>query len=1122
VSRLWKQWWWLLPAALAALGFARLRFDADVLDLLPADIPGVQGLKAYQEHFSNARELIVSVRAPSANDAEQRAGELAACLRARTNLVSDATWQPAWTEHPAQAAELIAYLWFNQPPAVFQNLTNRLAAGPLDATLEEARQTLAVSLSPLDIARRSFDPFDLLNLPGTASQTAMRGMQGGEMFASPDGTFRLIYIRAQGDLSTWRDCANWLAAIKSEIAQLRAGKPEWDKVVVHATGRPAFVAEIAGGMRRDMTASVLGTALIIAALFWLSHRRWLPMLWLLTLLALILAATMGVGGLILGTINVVSLGFAAVLLGLAVDYAVVHYQEALAHPSLTVPEIRRAIAPSILWAALTTIVAFLALNFGGLPGLAQLGSLVAIGVALAAIVMVVSFLPPLFPHRRASAQPAPPAAWKSFFVPPPPAPAARPAARTALSRILSWATVGGAGLAIACLVTHPPRMDRSGDALRIQNTEAELALNEIAEATGLPQDPIWVIAHGGDPGVVGKNLAKAVDLLESARSNQSIKSYLVPAALWPNPEFQIQNRAAARWTAGQQAGLNDAARRAGFNTNALALSDEILGDWKQFAAATNAVWPANDLSRWLFERFTARGSNAWFALGLAYPSTNAAAAGALAVLSKRFAQDGIYFSSWNLLSAEILDRVSLRLRLVVAAMAGLVLLSLWLAFGNFTEVCLGAGVMLASGLCLLLVMNLAGWSWNLLNLMGIPLILGTGVDYSIFMQLGLRRAGGDIALVRRSIGRALLLCGGTAVAGFGSLAWSGNLGMASLGKVCAVGIAANVLIATCLLPYWWLGLARRGARKTLPTAGLPATAAPSTLYRAGVWRAALLLTRILPSFVLRGVSIALAEVYQTLNRERRDIVVENLLPAVQGDRKLAQKTARKLFREFSLKLLDLWKFEIGILAPIEARNEKVYQQLAEIHRQGRGALVVTPHLGNWEIGGQLLKSRGLPLLAITQGEPGAGFTELRSASRARWGIETLAIGQDAFAFVEVIRRLQEGAVIALLIDRPSPQSAVIVDLFGQPFPASVAAAELARASGCAIFCATIVRSGDRYLSNLLTEVVYDRRELGSREARRALTARIMKIFEPEIRQHPEQWFHFVPLWPKPRDISKKP
>src|SRR5258706_9728248 len=148
-----------------------------------------------------------------------------------------------------------------------------------------------------------------------------------------------------------------------------------------------------------MTTSVGATSLIIAGLFWLAHRRWKPMLWLLTLLALILASTLALGGLIFGTINVVSMGFAAILLGLAVDYAVVHYQEALAHPDLSIPQIRRAIAPSIFWAAVTTITAFLVLNFGGLPGLAQLGSLVGLGVALSACVMIFAFLPPLFPDR---------------------------------------------------------------------------------------------------------------------------------------------------------------------------------------------------------------------------------------------------------------------------------------------------------------------------------------------------------------------------------------------------------------------------------------------------------------------------------------------------------------------------------------------------------------------------------------------------------------------------------------------------------------------------------------------------------------------------------------------------
>jgi multidrug efflux pump subunit AcrB len=108
-------------------------------------------------------------------------------------------------------------------------------------------------------------------------------------------------------------------------------------------------------------------------------------------------------------------------------------------------------------------------------------------------------------------------------------------------------------------------------------------------------------------------------------------------------------------------------------------------------------------------------------------------------------------------------------------------------------------------------MRLAGWSWNLLNLMALPLVLGTGVDYSIFMQLALKRHQGDVHQAYLSVGRALLLCGGTAIAGFGSLAWSSNAGMASLGQLCAVGVGSNMLIAIFLLPIWWYWVTRNGS-----------------------------------------------------------------------------------------------------------------------------------------------------------------------------------------------------------------------------------------------------------------------------------------------------------------------
>ncbi len=515
MSSFLKRWWWALLLVAIGLGACRLRFDVDILNLLPPDEPTVQGLKLYQEHFANARELIITLRAPDAGQAERLAGELADRLRQQTNLVSEVTWQAPWMEHPEQLGELLGWLWFNQPPETFGTLTNRLAPDQLKSTLEQTKEALATSMSPMDLARHEFDPFNLLTMPALTNLAGFSGGQSQQMFASPDGKFRLLYLESAVDLNSYRSCESWLKAIHAIV-----GAPGTNGVVVRYTGRPVFVEEIATSMQRDMSHSVGITSTVIALLFWLTHRRWRPMLWLLALLMLILGATLALGGLLLGTISVVALGFAAVLLGLAVDYAVVHYQEALAHPQMTVPEIRRAIAPSILWAAITTMSAFLVLNLGGLPGLGQLGTLVAIGIALSALVMVMIYLPPLFPERRKPRPNQPPFHWWNYFVAPqqpvmaeiPGARAARPRVSTrGTSRPRSVLLLTGLILLVAggVLCFRQPGLDRTGNALQPQHGEAQTTLDEITSELGLPPQPLWVIITGKDEPEVYQRLSRS-------------------------------------------------------------------------------------------------------------------------------------------------------------------------------------------------------------------------------------------------------------------------------------------------------------------------------------------------------------------------------------------------------------------------------------------------------------------------------------------------------------------------------------------------------------------------------------------------------------------------------------
>lgn len=823
-----RRWLWLLALAPLAFGIARLRLDVEVLHLLPADLPVVEGLKLYQENFSNARELIVTVRGPDAESTEAAARSLAESLRRAADLTTEVTWQPPWLEHPGEAAELIAYLWLNESPATFAQLTDRLAPDRLGDALDQARDALTFSLSPQDIAVRSHDPFGLTALPD-ASLSALPGLASDqELFASPDGTFRLIFVQARDELANFRACTIWLEAMQRVVRDWRGQDSSRSALAIRFTGRPAFVAEIAGGMQRDMAGPSAGTLAIIALLFYLTHRRLKPLLWLLALLLLVLAATLAVGGLLFGTLNVVSLGFASILLGLAEDFGIVLYQESRSHPGASVAEVRRLAAPGIFWSAVTVSSAFALLNLSRFPGLAQLGSLVALGICIAALLLVCFYLPPL--SGRGAGTDAPGEHEQ-------PRPSAT-VAPTLGHSILVWGAsasivVGGA----VTLWLAPPRLDHSPSALRPKNGAAQAALDEIGVELSQPAEPQWVLVHGHDEREVVERLQGLDPLLARAGARGWIAGATLPTRLWPRAEHQDANRSAASRLALRWPRLHDAAIAHGFTPDSLSLTEQVLGTWSRAAASPGPFWPDNPSSRWVLDQATARGQGEFLALGLVHPATGSAGAArsGLLQLASELRGDGVLLTGWELLGASVSRMVVDELPRVLVPIALVVLVSLWLAFRSVAEVGLSVATVAVSGMLLTLSMSLLGWTWNMMSLMALPLLLGIGVDFSIHMQLALRRHQGDLKLVRDSIGRALLLAGSTTVAGFAALGFSSNAGMASLGKICAAGIVCAMVTAVYLAPLWWRacrpGAAGCGGSRTRSTAPRRGSARPRTAPR---------------------------------------------------------------------------------------------------------------------------------------------------------------------------------------------------------------------------------------------------------------------------------------------------
>ncbi len=1088
-----RHWPWLLLPLLLALGVGRLRFDAEVLNLLPPSLPAVHGLALQQRHFSVSKELIVTLRSDDADLAERAAAVVAQRLEAATSLVATARWRPPWEEVPLDLAENLAWQWLQQEPLAFQRLQARLEPGALERSLQDAVDRLASAFDPQELVRTGYDPLGLSRIEGDAENEGGVGdplQQGRGFFADETGTFRLLHVEPASEEGDYRATARWLADVRqtAESAVKGLGKEAEDRVRLAFTGGPAFRAEISAGMESDLRQSVAATVVLIAGLFWLAHRSLRPLAWLVVSLALTLALTLGLGGILFGTLNIISVGFAAVLMGLAVDYGLVSYQEAIAHPGRDPRAVRQQVSRGIWYSATTTSGTFLLLGWMGLPGLSLLGRMTALGLLVGAVVMLYFYLPRVSPVRVSD-------------------PRSEGVGRVmdgvtrAWERLGWWPTAAVTAGALAILTIRGfPLASPSQDPLKPRSSQAYAALDELRQRLNHTREPELLVIEGRDASEVAHRMEATGRMLEQAKASGRVSRVELPLAFWPR-EAHARGNAAGALELSKRAGvITEALRDAGFSTNATVLVERVLGAWPGLVTRAGA-WPTNATSEWLTRQFAARAENGgWMALGRVHPGAREdALAGDLPL------PEGVWLSSWESLGQRLLQHVQGRVTILMVLITLALVGCLWLAFRSWTEVALAAAALGLSFLVLTAVMSAAGWGWNLLSLVALPLILGTSVDSTIHVQLALRRHRGDLRATWRSTGKALLLCAGANIAGFGSLAWSTNQGLASLDLVCALGVGCVFLVCVGLLPRWWLATGRAA-----PGAEIPA--APSGLYRARLWFAGLVLARRLPGPLLRLAARAAAFGYRILNPARVEVVVGNLLPVFDGDRAAAVRCARRLFDEFAVKLVELWRLEAGAPALAPVVPGRGWEHFVSARATGRGILLVTPHLGNWELGSVLLTGLGVTPMVLTAPEPDDGLTEARIEARRRLGVGTVVVGSDPFAFVPVIQHLQAGGVVALLIDRAPTVHSVETPFFGRPFRASLAAAELARASGAAVLPVYIVHEGAEHRAYALPEIGYDRRGLSARNAREELAGRILRAFEPAVRQFPEQWFHFVPAW----------
>jgi lauroyl/myristoyl acyltransferase len=233
-----------------------------------------------------------------------------------------------------------------------------------------------------------------------------------------------------------------------------------------------------------------------------------------------------------------------------------------------------------------------------------------------------------------------------------------------------------------------------------------------------------------------------------------------------------------------------------------------------------------------------------------------------------------------------------------------------------------------------------------------------------------------------------------------------------------------------------------------------------------------------------------------------------------------RRAVRQMLRHFAYYWVDLFRFP---QLPAERLHELVVdadrdalERLAELRASGRRVILMTAHLGNWELGSVLAGRAGIPLAVVYVRDAFADAERFRSRLRGSGDILEIPIRPDEqMASLPVLRAFEQGRIVALQGDRDFNDRGVVASFLGAPARFPLGPFLLARMTGAVLVPVFIAYAPDlRFEIELGEPIEVERTAERERDARAAL-ARWLPMLEAAVRRWPTQWYNFHDFWPQP-------
>ncbi len=192
-----------------------------------------------------------------------------------------------------------------------------------------------------------------------------------------------------------------------------------------------------------------------------------------------------------------------------------------------------------------------------------------------------------------------------------------------------------------------------------------------------------------------------------------------------------------------------------------------------------------------------------------------------------------------------------------------------------------------------------------------------------------------------------------------------------------------------------------------------------------------------------------------------------------------------------------------------------FDQIVEARKKGKGVLLLTAHLGNWEIGGLMLAEIRQPIHVVLVPDIFPGVERVRRRLHRQSGVIEIRIDRSVQPTLAVMRALSDNAIVGMQGDRDFNNTGIAVPFFGREAFFPRGPLRVAMATEAAVLPAFVVRMPDgRYRAILEQPLPIDRGSDREAALRRNLE-RYVAILERYVRHDPDQWYCFYPFWDDP-------